>query len=251
MRAIDLNADLGETVDGVPTSDDEALFAVVSSANVACGGHAGDAASMASAVERASRFGVAIGAHPSYPDRAGFGRRAMVLGRQELRATLREQLEALRAAGADLRYVKPHGALYHAVMIDREQAIALVSAVRDVSDTLGRPLGILGMPGVVQREAERAGLPFSLEAFLDRAYGPDGALVARTEPGAVLIDPDDAAARAIGLVRTGRVRTIDGADIAVPAVSLCVHGDSPAAVVMAQRVRAALRAADVEVRAPW
>ena len=115
MASIDLNADLGETVDGVPTADDEAMFAVISSASVACGGHAGDAASMRASVERAARFGVAIGAHPSYPDRAGFGRTRIALAPDALRASIAEQLAALVAAGADIRYVKPHGALYHAV----------------------------------------------------------------------------------------------------------------------------------------
>src|SRR5918993_2008130 len=133
MAAIDLNADLGETVNGVPTADDEAMFAVISSASVACGGHAGDAAAMREAVARAARFGVAVGAHPSYPDREGFGRVAMAPSPDELAETVAVQLGALVGAGADLRYVKPHGALYHAVTLDRGQAEALCRVVADQS----------------------------------------------------------------------------------------------------------------------
>ncbi len=186
MASIDLNADLGETIDGVPTADDDAMFAVISSASVACGGHAGDAASMRASVERAARFGVAIGAHPSYPDRAGFGRTRMALAPAALRASIAEQLEALAEAGADIRYVKPHGALYHSVTADEAEAGALVAATSDLSRALGRPVPILGLPGAIAAAAAEAGLPFVREAFLDRGYLPDGSLVPRGEPGALL-----------------------------------------------------------------
>ncbi|MFF2487845.1 LamB/YcsF family protein [Microbacterium sp. NPDC058062] len=251
MAAIDLNADLGETVEGVPTADDEAMFAVISSANVACGGHAGDAASMREAVVRAQRFGVAVGAHPSYPDRANFGRVAVVIDPAELAATVAEQLAALADAGADLRYVKPHGALYHAVTVDREQAGAVARAIADRSALLGRPLPVLGLGGEIVRAAASVGLPFVREAFLDRGYLPDGALVPRTQPGALLDDPALVAARAVLLADEGVVVAIDGSLVRADAASLCVHGDSPSAVDMARAVRAALDAAGVEVRAPW
>ena len=224
MTTIDLNADLGETVDGVPTADDEAMFAVVSSASVACGGHAGDAASMHESVTRAARYGVAVGAHPSYPDRAGFGRSALALTTVELRATLDDQLEALAAAGGDIRYVKPHGALYHAVTADAATAGSA---------------------------AEEAGLPFVREAFLDRGYLADGGLVPRGEAGALLDDPDLVARRAVRLAIDGVVDAVDGHMLAVDAASMCLHGDSPAAVTMARAVRTALDAAGVDVRAPW
>ncbi len=251
MAAIDLNADLGETVDGVPTADDEAMFAVISSANVACGGHAGDAASMREAVVRAQRFGVAVGAHPSYPDRANFGRVAVVIDPVELTATVAEQLAALADAGADLRYVKPHGALYHAVSVDREQADAVARAIADHSALLGRPLPVLGLSGEIARAAASVDLPFVHEAFLDRGYLPDGSLVPRTQPGALLDDPEFVAERAVRLALDGVVEALDGSLVRADAASLCVHGDSPSAVDMARAVRAALDAAGVQVRAPW
>lgn len=251
MATIDLNADLGEIVGGVPTADDEAMFAVISSANVACGGHAGDAASMREAVVRAERFGVAVGAHPSYPDRGNFGRVAVVIDPAELIATVAQQLAALADAGADLRYVKPHGALYHAVISDRAQADAVARAIADLSVLLGRPLPVLGLPGEMERAAASVGLPFIREAFLDRGYLPDGSLVPRTQPGALLDDPEWVAERAVRLAREGVVEALDGSLVRADAASLCVHGDSPSAVDMARAVRAALDAARVEVRAPW
>ena len=271
MAVIDLNADLGETVDGVPTADDEAMFAVISSASVACGGHAGDAESMTTAVVRAARFGVAVGAHPSYPDPANFGRVPVAMDPAALTASVAGQLEALRRAGADLRYVKPHGALYHAVTHDAAQADAVARAIAATSSAIGRPLPILGLDGEIARAAASVGLPFVREAFLDRGYRPDGALVPRGEPGALLDDPDLVAARAVRLALHGEVEAIDGSVIraiptapsrapgassgpsgrAGPSASLCLHGDSPAAVAMARAVRAALDGAGVEVRAPW
>lgn len=251
MRAIDLNADLGETVDGVPTADDEAMFPLVSSASVACGGHAGDAASMAAAVDRAARLEVALGAHPSYPDRAGFGRVALAIDPVELRASVAAQLAALAAAGADIRYVKPHGALYHAAGDDPAAAAVVAAAVADLSDRLGRPVPVLGLGDALATAAGAAGLPFIREAFLDRGYAPDGTLVARGAPGALLSDPRAVAERAVRFVREGVVATVDGSLVAAPAGSLCVHGDSPAAVAMARAVRAALDADGIAVRAPW
>jgi UPF0271 protein len=251
MASIDLNADLGETVDGVPTADDEAMFAVISSASIACGGHAGDAASMRAAVERAARHGVSVGAHPAYPDRENFGRVAVTMAADELAASVAGQLGALAAAGAELRYVKPHGALYHAVSADRAQADALARAVAAQSELLGRALPILGLDGEIVRSAAAAGLPFVTEAFLDRGYLPDGRLVPRTQPGALLHDPQAVAARAVRLVKEGVVDALDGTLVRVDAASLCVHGDSPSAVAMARAVRAALDADAIEVRAPW
>lgn len=251
MAAIDLNADLGETVDGAPTADDEAMFAVISSASIACGGHAGDVLSMGDAVARAARFGVAVGAHPSYPDRENFGRLAVAMDPADLEAAVAGQLSALARAGADIRYVKPHGALYHAVSRDREQADAVARAVAGFAARLGRPLPVLGLPGEIAAAAASVGLPFVHEAFLDRAYLPDGSLVPRTQPGALLDDPEFVAERAVRLARDGEVEAIDGSIVTADAASLCVHGDSPAAVAMARAVRSALDTAGVEVRAPW
>ncbi len=248
---MDLNADLGETVDGVPTADDAAMFAVISSASVACGGHAGDDRSMAEAVARAADHGVAVGAHPSYLDRAGFGRVAQRVDPRVLRGQVRAQLSALVRAGADIRYVKPHGALYHAVSDDAALAHALVAAVADLAGDLGRPVPVLGIGGEVRRAADAAGLPFRLEAFLDRGYLPGGGLVPRGQHGALLEDPAVVAARAVRLATEGVVDAVDGTPVSSAAVSLCVHGDSPGAVAMARAVRAALEAAGVDVRAPW
>ncbi|MET0295761.1 MAG: 5-oxoprolinase subunit PxpA [Microbacterium sp.] len=251
MASIDLNADLGETVDGVPTADDEAMFAVISSASIACGGHAGDAASIRASVDRAARLGVAVGAHPSYPDRAGFGRTRIAIDPSDLAVSLSAQLRALVDAGADLRYVKPHGALYHSVASDRVEARVVARAVADLSHRIGRPLPILGLDGAIVAAAHDADVPFVREAFLDRGYLADGSLVPRGRPGALLDDPDAVAERALRLVREGVVATVDGPIIEVVAASLCVHGDSPDAVAMAGAVRAVLDAAGIDVRAPW
>jgi len=251
MASIDLNADLGETVEGVPTADDEAMFAVISSASVACGGHAGDEASMTDAVRRATARGVAVGAHPSFVDRAGFGRVALAVPPALLREQVRGQIAALVRAGADLRYVKPHGALYHAVSAAAETAVAVADAVADVSESLGRPIPLLGMPGVIAEVAATRGIPFFVEAFLDRGYLASGGLVPRTDPGALLHDPGLVAARAVTLVRAGRVDAVDGSAVRVEAASLCLHGDTAGSVAMAEAVRAALDAAGVAVRAPW
>ena len=251
MARIDLNADLGETVDGMPTADDEAMFAVISSASIACGGHAGDAASMADAAARAARFGVAVGAHPAYPDPESFGRLPMAIGAGALAVTLDAQLDALAAAGADVRYVKPHGALYHAVTEDAAQARVLVTATARLADRVGHPIAVLGLGGAMRRAADAAGIRLVREAFLDRGYRSDGSLVPRGAPGAVLSDAAMVADRAVRLASEGTVETTDGTTIAVEAASLCVHGDSPGAVAMARAVRAALEANGVEVSAPW
>lgn len=251
MGVIDLNADLGETVDGVPTADDEAMFAVISSASIACGGHAGDAVSMADAVARAARHAVAVGGHPSFLDRAGFGRTVRAVTAEELRAQVRAQLDALIDAGADLRYVKPHGALYHVVSADGGAAAAVAAAVADVSARLGRALPVLALGGHIVRAAADAGLPFRAEAFLDRGYLASGGLVPRGQPGALVRDPALVAERAVTLAQEGTVTTVDGTRLDVDAVSLCVHGDTPDAVAIARAVRAALDAAGIEVRAPW
>lgn len=249
--AIDLNSDLGEVWRGQPTADDEAMFALVSSANVACGFHAGDAASMRASVERATRLGVAIGAHPSYDDREHFGRRDLDPSPDDLRQGLARQFAALRDAGAEIRYVKPHGALYNRIVHDQAQAEAVVAAVVQLADELGRSIPLLALGGTVAAVAHAAGVPFVREAFLDRGYTPEGTLVPRDQPGAVLDSAEHVAARAVRLVNDGVVEAVDGTLVRVDAASLCVHGDTPAAVAMATAVRAALALEGIEVRAPW
>ena len=251
MRTIDLNADLGETVDGVPTADDAALFGVVSSASVACGGHAGDAVSMRAAVAAAAAGAVAVGAHPSFADPANFGRVHMSVDPALLRAQVTAQLAALAAAGADIRYVKPHGALYHAVSADAGTARAVAASVADLSSRLGRSVPVLGLEGEIAAAATDAGLRFVREAFLDRGYRADGTLIARGEHGALLHDAHEVAERAVRLAVEGVVVAVGGELVRSDAASLCVHGDSPGAVAMARAVRAALEAEGVAVRAPW
>ena len=249
--SIDLNSDLGETWRGAPTGDDEAMFALISSANIACGAHAGDAATMGASVARAARFGVAIGAHPSYDDREHFGRRAVELAPEVLRGQIAAQLDALRGAGADIRYVKPHGALYNRIVHDPAQAGAVAGAVVAFAEALGRPLPVLGLGGEIEAAAAERGIPFVRVALLDRGYARDGTLVPRGAPGAVLDSVAQLVERAIGLARDGEVVAVDGTRVRVDAASLCVHGDTPAAVRMAVAVRAALEREGIAVRAPW
>ncbi|MDR6906655.1 UPF0271 protein [Agromyces sp. 3263] len=247
---IDLNSDLGESFGAWRVGDDEAMFGLVSSANVACGFHAGDALTMAESVSRAARHGVALGAHPGYRDLAGFGRRALDTSPAELAAELLVQLGGLdglaRAAGTRVRYVKAHGALYHRLAVDETAAHAFAEAVARYDATL--PL--LGPPSsALERASDASGLRFAREAFVDRGYVADGSLVPRGEPGAVVDDPAAAADRALELAETGGITADDGSRVELAPDSLCLHGDTPGAVAMARAVRAALEAARVEIRA--
>jgi UPF0271 protein len=223
---IDLNADLGEH-DGDGFAADEALLDLVSSANVACGAHAGNERVMQQTVRSAHQRGVAIGAHPSYPDREGFGRRTMELGLDALRASVREQIILLRRccddAGARLGYVKPHGALYNGAARDPRLARMLAECIRDID----AGLVVLSLPrSELEVAARAAGLGIAREAFIDRAYDADGTLVPRDREGAVLHGPRQLALRALRIAREGAVETIDGDEIEVTADSLCVHGDN-------------------------
>ncbi|MDR6610646.1 5-oxoprolinase subunit PxpA [Leifsonia sp. 1010] len=247
-RSVDLNSDLGESFGAWSMGDDAALLRVVSSANVACGFHAGDPSTMLATCREAAANGVTVGAHVSYRDLAGFGRRAMDVPAGELRDEVLYQLAALagvaRVAGTSVRYVKPHGALYNRIVRDAAQARAVVDAVAAFDPTLA----LLGLAGsAVERAADDAGVRFVREAFVDRGYRSDGTLVPRTEPGALLSDDGEIAARAVRMVTEGRVVAVDGTDIPVEVDSLCVHGDTPGAVAMALAVRGALGASGVRV----
>ena len=249
-RSVDLNSDLGESFGAWRMGDDEAMLRLVTSANVACGFHAGDPSTMLGTCRTAAENGVSVGAHVSYRDLAGFGRRAMEVPAAELRDEVLYQLGALagiaRTAGTSVRYVKPHGALYNRIVADEAQAAAVVAAVA----AFDPGLAVLGLAGsAVERAARSAGLRFVREAFVDRGYRPDGTLVPRTEPGAVLSGPDAIAERAVRMVADGRVRAADGSDIAVAVDSLCVHGDTPGAVAMAEAVRRRLDAEGLRVEA--
>ncbi|WP_199547968.1 5-oxoprolinase subunit PxpA [Streptomyces sp. N35] len=246
---IDLNADLGEGFGRWRLTEDEQLLSVVTSANVACGFHAGDAVTMRRVCALAAERGVRIGAQVSYRDLAGFGRRAMDVPADELAAEVAYQIGALevfaRAAGAGVAYVKPHGALYNRIVHDEEQAAAVVDGV-----LLAGPLPVLGLPGSRFLEvAAKAGLPVVAEAFADRAYTDEGTLVPRTREGAVVTDPSAVVERSLGLARDRAVRSLDGRRITVRARSLCLHGDTPGAVELARRVRARLLESGVDVAA--
>ncbi|MFF7298899.1 LamB/YcsF family protein [Streptomyces sp. NPDC090085] len=252
---IDLNADLGEGFGRWTLTDDEALLSVVTSANVACGFHAGDPSIMRRVCELAAARGVRIGAQVSYRDLAGFGRRAMDVPPDELADEIAYQIGALevfaRAAGSRVSYVKPHGALYNRTVHDAGQAAAVVAGVRRAAGpgtTGGLP--VLGLPGsLLLSAAEEAGLTPVPEAFADRAYTPGGTLVPRAEPGAVVHDPDAVVARAVRMAAGRTVTAADGSEVPVSARSLCLHGDTPGASGLARRVREALGSAGVRVEA--
>jgi UPF0271 protein len=245
---IDLNSDLGEGFGRWELVDDEALLSIVTSANVACGFHAGDPMIMRRTCELAVEHGVTIGAQVSYRDLAGFGRRFMDVAPAELTNDILYQIGALdafaRVAGTRVTYVKPHGALYNAIVHHESQAAAVVAAVRSYDPRLP----VLGLPGSAWlRQAEQAGLTTVTECFADRAYTPQGTLVPRQEPGAVLHDPVEVAERCVRMALGQPVEAIDGTPIIVQAESICVHGDSPRAVGMARRVRDTLAAIGIKV----
>jgi len=245
---VDLNADLGEGFGIWRLGDDDALLRVVTSANVACGFHAGDAPTMRRVCEWAAERGVAVGAQVAYRDLAGFGRRRIEYHPSELRDEIIYQIAALdgfcRLQGERVRYVKAHGALYHAAAVDPYQATALVAAIVDYD----RTLPVLGQPGSTLAEVARgSSVRVVYEGYADRAYRPDGRLVPRGEPGAVVSDVDAVAARAVRMATAGEVQAADGSVVAVPAESLCLHGDTPGAVELVRRVRTALEAAGVPV----
>ncbi|TWE23257.1 UPF0271 protein [Prauserella muralis] len=246
---IDLNSDLGEGFGAWPLGDDEALLGIVTSANVACGFHAGDPSVLRRVTEQAAERGVVIGAQVGYRDLAGFGRRFIDMDPHELVNDVIYQIAALdgfaRVAGTRVRYVKPHGALYNAVVHHAEQAAAVVDAVRRYDPELP----VLGLPGSeLLRQAQEAGLRPVQESFADRAYTPEGRLVSRRQPGAVVHEPDEVVKRSVRMATDGTVTAIDDSVVAVRPRSLCVHGDTQGAVEIARRVREGLLDAGVEVR---
>jgi UPF0271 protein len=246
---IDLNADLGESYGVWKLGDDDAILDLVTSANVACGFHAGDPALLLRTCRAAVERGVRIGAQVGYPDRAGFGRRFIDADPEDLKADVIYQIGALQAiasvAGSNVSYVKPHGALYNAIVTHRDQARAVAEAVRSVDPALP----VLGLSGsVFFAEAEELGLRTVPEAFADRAYQSDGALVSRRLPNAVLHDVEEIADRVASMVTSGRVAAADGSTIPITVESVCVHGDSPGAVQIAKAVRERLRADGVELK---
>lgn len=245
MASVDLNADLGESDE--LTAEDRAVLAVVTSASISCGAHAGTPAGIAATVEAAARAGVAVGAHPSYPDRTGGGRRAMTLRPAALAESLAAQIEVVaglaRASGTRLRYVKPHGALYNDIALDTALAAVVVEAVRAAGE-----LVLLAQSGsAAEVEAARLGVRCVGEGFADRSYRADGTLVPRGQPGALLTDEEAVVAQARAIALQGRAPVLGGGWTPVSAASLCVHGDTPGAAVLAAAVRRSLEEVGVVV----
>ena len=249
MPTIDINSDLGESFGAWSMGDDAAMLDVVTSANVACGFHAGDPAGILRTLKAAAAKNVTIGAHVAYPDKVGFGRRNMDLASDELTADVIYQIGALqglaKAAGTCVRYVKPHGALYNTIAHDRRQALAVIEAIRAIDANL--ILVALAGSSLIEL-ARNEGLQCIAEAFADRAYTPQGTLVSRREPGAVLHDPKLVAQRMLRLVEDGTIEAIDGSLARIQADSICVHGDSPAAVEMARELRRVLEQANMSLQ---
>lgn len=242
---LDLNADVGEEC-----GDDAALIPLLTSASVACGGHAGDAAVMRRTLELCLRHGVTAGAHVSYPDREHFGRRELGLSGTEIAAAALDQLRALsavaQAVGVPLRYLKAHGALYNRMADDATAADAVLAALKDFDPGLA----LLTLPGsLAARHASQQGITAVGEAFADRGYRDDGRLMPRSEPGAVITDAEAVAARALRLAREGVMPAASGRELRLGARSLCLHGDTPGAVLLAQAVRQTLSEAGIELRA--
>ncbi len=242
---IDLNSDMGESYGAYTIGADDEVLRWVTSANVACGWHGGDPSVMRRTVQRAKELGVRVGAHPSYPDLLGFGRRVMQITRQEARDYILYQIGALRAfaraLGVELQHVKPHGAIYNAAVKDRELSLGIAEGVADG----GEGLILVGLPdSELVRAGKVVGVRVAREAFGDRAYNEDGTLVSRKVAGSLITDPDAVAERVLGLTR-GTVKTITGNEIRIEADTICLHGDTPGAGVIARRVRERLEAVGI------
>lgn len=249
MPTIDLNADLGEGYGPWKMGDDAAVMDIVTSANIACGGHAGDPATMFKSLVLAKENGVSVGAHPGFADREGFGRRRIALSPMEIEYLIASQVGAITGlaglAGTKIEYVKPHGALANWAAEDNAAAVPIVNAVK----TAYPDLAILAISGTrLEMAAKQAGVKVYSEVFADRGYCEDGTLVARSEPGALITDPDEASRRLLYFLETGKMPTVSGRDIALEAHSICIHGDSPHAVSMAVKIRAMLVENGVELR---
>jgi len=248
---IDINCDLGETDPATGPGNDEAVMPFISSASIACGFHAGDPLTIERTIRSAMRHGVSIGAHPGYPDRHNFGRKAMKMSHDELRAMILYQAGAVMAmaaaAGARMRHVKPHGALYNTAATDYDMSMSIIRAVKDLDSSLV----LVGQSGSqLIRAARNAGLACASEVFADRAYNDDGTLVARSVEGAVLHDTELMIRRVIRMIREKVVETITGKLIPIEAETVCIHGDNETAPAFVKKLAEALKAEGITVRAP-
>jgi UPF0271 protein len=248
---IDLNCDMGESFGAFRIGMDEAVMPHITSSNIACGFHAGDPVVMERTVTNAKKNGIAIGAHPGYPDLMGFGRRKMICTSEEIAAYVTYQIGALKAfaavQGLPLQHVKPHGALYNAAQMDTSLMEAICRAVASVDTSLI----FVGLAGKWAEQnqaiAESFGLHMAFEAFPDRAYTPEGALQSRKEAGAVIKDPETVARRALKMAKEGKVVATDGSELSISPDTLCVHGDTPGAVALVSRIHQILSENGVEV----
>ena len=248
MYFVDLNSDLGESFGNYTIGMDEEILKFVSSANVACGWHAGDPMVMEKTVALAKEFGTAVGAHPGFPDLMGFGRRNMAVTPEEAKAYVKYQLGALqafaKAHGVKIQHVKPHGALYNMAAVDEKLAKAMCEAVYEVD----KDIIFMGLAGSKMiTAAEETGLKAASEVFADRAYNDDGSLVSRKLPGAVIKDKDLAIQRVVRMVKEGKVESINGKDIDIKADSICVHGDNPKALEFVKNIRETLEKEGVTI----
>ncbi len=246
---VDLNCDMGESFGAYRIGADDDVFPHITSANVACGFHGGDPTVMRRTVAHAKEHGVAVGAHPGFPDLIGFGRRNIDVSVEDVYDLVVYQIGALlgvaRAAGIELQHVKAHGALYNMAAVKQDLAAAIARAVRDVD----RQLVLFGLPGsFLITEGESLGLTTACEAFADRNYMPDGTLVSRKRADAHVRDAGEAAERAVRMVREGKVRSVDGQEIAIRADTICIHGDGPSAVEFVRALRSAFRQSNIDAR---
>ncbi|MCR3923525.1 MAG: LamB/YcsF family protein [Firmicutes bacterium] len=250
MHTVDLNCDMGESFGRYTLGQDEDVLAYITSANIACGFHAGDPLVMDTTVALAKKNGVAVGAHPSFPDLQGFGRRAMTMGRQELTALMIYQIGALKAFaeyyGTTLQHVKLHGALYNMACCEEQPAAALVDAVQAIDSSLVL-VALYGSQ--MYRQGEKAGLRVAGEFFADRNYSADGTLLTRSHKKALIDDEEDAVQRTLQAILTGTIIAVDGTPLEVKADTICLHGDSPTALAFARRLREALTEAGIAIKA--
>lgn len=248
MYKIDLNSDLGESFGAYKIGSDTNVIPLISSANVACGFHAGDPTVMAKTVELCKNSGCAIGAHPGYPDLVGFGRRNMAVSPEDVKAMVTYQIGALdafcKAAGIRLQHVKPHGAMYNMAAKDP----ALAKAICEAIYAYDKDLILMGLANSEMiTQAKALGLKAAAEVFADRAYEEDGTLVARSKPGSMITDEDEAVARVIRMIKEGKVTAITGKDISITADSVCVHGDGPKALAFVEKLRSAFAAEGISI----
>jgi UPF0271 protein len=247
-KVIDINADLGEGFGRYKMADDTRLMELVSSANIACGFHAGDPRTMANAVDQAVQNGIGIGAHPGFPDLVGFGRRDINLTPLEITTDVLYQLGALSAfvnvSGGSLQHISPHGRLGNLAVVDRKYAEAIVKAVVRFDPSII----VVTQPGELAHVAKQQGLRVAFHIFADRSYNDDGTLVSRSEPHSVINDPEIVVPRCVRMVTEGKVTTITGRDISVDAHTICLHGDTPGSLELARRIKSGLIEAGIEIR---